>query len=55
MTNAQRIGRLPILTNKTYVYIFVIRILGWKWVSNALNEFDSSKIKYYNPLNKTYE
>ena len=56
--SAQRIGRLlrlnPDETATCHILCYKDTV-DEKWVRNALSEFDDSKIKYYDPLNKTYE
>ncbi len=56
--SAQRIGRLlrlnPDETATCHILCYKDTV-DEKWVKNALGEFDNSKIKYYDPLNKTYE
>ncbi len=56
--SAQRIGRLlrlnPTETATCHILCYKDTV-DEKWVKNALSEFDDSKIRYYNPLNKTYE
>ena len=56
--SAQRIGRLLRLNPDETATCHILCYKGTvdeKWVTNALSEFDDSKIKYYDPLNKTYE
>jgi hypothetical protein len=56
--SAQRIGRLlrlnPDETATCHILCYKDTV-DEKWVKNALSEFDSSKIKYYDPLKASYE
>jgi superfamily II DNA or RNA helicase len=54
---SQRIGRLLRLNpdEKAYIHILMYKdTIDEKWVNNALSDFDSSKIEFYNVEPKTY-
>tara|TARA_R110002167_G_scaffold177167_2_gene376920 strand:+ start:3725 stop:4822 length:1098 start_codon:yes stop_codon:yes gene_type:complete len=53
--SAQRIGRLLRLNPSETAVCHILCYTGTQdevWVSKALSDFDQTKIKYYNPLNK---